>query len=293
MSSQQDAGDGSAIRDAPTPYELRVRDEVAAWRAERDGGVVARALGGGMRWIGTHVSKVLPDKLSATVARAVLGALEMLRDGSYWTYSDALILRDAKALGLQIDTLAELRQVDMRLLDRLARKQFTANKVLAALEGAGLGAMGLVAVAADIPLLFGLAFRATQQIGASYGFDMSDPRMEVVVLHVLSAGSATGEAAKAAALTDMHVAAKMFTKSWTYQRIAEETATGVVAQALKEATRRLPAEIARNITKATLAKSIPVVGAVVGGGFNYWFLSSTTRSAYMLFRELHLSSKYG
>ncbi len=51
-------------------------------------------------------------------------------------------------------------------------------------------------------------------------------------------------------------------------------------------------DIANNITRRKLAQTIPIVGSAVGAGFNYWFLSNTTRGAYMIFRDMHLRRKY-
>jgi hypothetical protein len=153
-----------------------------------------------------------------------------------------------------------------------------------------MGGSALIAV--DVPALFMVSFRGIQQIGASYGFDMQDPAMFPVIMRVFSAGSAVSTPAKTAALLDLHVAAAAFSKNWTYAKVADRTATGAAAIALKEATRHLPKEIANRITKRKLAQTIPVVGAAIGAGFNYWFVSTTLHSAYMSFRYMYLARKY-
>jgi hypothetical protein len=38
---------------------------------------------------------------------------------------------------------------------------------------------------------------------------------------------------------------------------------------------------------------IPVAGAVVGAGFNAWYLKELTHTAYMLSRERFLRQRYG
>lgn len=152
---------------------------------------------------------------------------------------------------------------------------------------------GAILIPADVPVLFGLALRAIQQIGTAYGFDMRDPAMRPVVLGVLSASSAASSAAKANVLLDMKVAAAAFATKTTYDKVARISATGAAAKALKKATTHLPKKIALNVTKRKLAQTIPYLGAAVGAGFNYWFLSSTAEAAYMVFRELHLQEKYG
>jgi hypothetical protein len=67
----------------------------------------------------------------------------------------------------------------------------------------------------------------------------------------------------------------------------------VVTEILENRTKHLPKDIASNVTKRKLAQSLPLVGAAVGAGFNYWFMSNTTRGSYMIFREMYLTRKYG
>jgi hypothetical protein len=271
-------------------YERRALNEIQEWRDEKEG-TLKKALDAA----GLPVEKLyglLPDAGRKTLERAVLGAMEMLRDASRWSYPDAGIVREARKLGMEVDDHRDLRFHDLADLDRLARRHFGTNKIIAALEGAGCGMGGIALVAAAIPALFGVSFRAVQQIGSCYGFDMEDPEMAPVVMSVFNVGSSASGAAKAAALADMQLAAKTLAVNWTYEKVAKSSATGAVARLLKESTKHLPREIAQNITKRKLAQTIPVVGAAVGAGFNYWFMSNTTRGAYMLFRHMHLIRKY-
>lgn len=282
-----------------TPYEQRARAEIVAWQDDR-GGVVAQAFGkvrGALapagKAVGKAVAWAVPGAVQRTVEHAVLGALEAMKDVAFWTYRDADVVRVARDEGAQAETVGGLAGEDLDVLDRTARRFFLGNKITAMLEGAGCGLGGWAFAAADIPALFTVSFRAVQQIGTSYGFDMRDPEMIHVVMRVFSAGSAVSPEIKAAALFDMHVAAMGLAKGWTYKQVAEKTQSGVAVAALKRATEGLPREIQKHVTKAKLAQAIPIVGAGVGGFFNYRFLSGVCSSAYMLFRELYLARKYG
>ena len=195
-------------------------------------------------------------------------------------------------MGLEVSDYRELRDQDIEKLDQLAHRYFGTNKVIAALEGAGCGWGGLALTAVDIPLLFTVSFRAVQQIGSCYGFNMEDPNMHPIMMSVFNAGSAASSTAKAGALADARVAALAFGKNWPYEKVAKYTFTGVVARTLKERTKHLPKDIAGNVTKRKFAQAIPIFGAVVGAGFNYWFVSNTVRAAYMIFREMYLQRKY-
>lgn len=277
-----------------TEYERAALAEIDAWKNASDGAVskaVALVTSSApVRWLIERTPSI-PEGITRPVTNAVQGFTELLKDGAYWTYSDDAILARAKEQGLSVETFEELGAQPLDELDKLARSFFAENKILAALEGAGTGFGGLVLIAADIPAVFTIAFRTIQQIGASYGFDMRDPNLASVVLGIVGVASGAEEAAKIAALTDLHVTARMFAKNWTYKKVAERSMAGAPAAALKEMTRRLPQEIAKSVTKKKLAQLIPVAGAAVGAGFNYWFMASTSRTAYMTFRELYLTRK--
>jgi hypothetical protein len=273
------------------PYEQDAQRQILRWRDRRDG-MVSRSVNALTSRVVEGLGKAVPEQLSHALFRAVQGALDGLCDAAFFSYSDRLILEEAGKLGLPAQSVAQLAECDLEHLDRLARRFFQSNKLLAALEGGGTGFGGAALIAADVPALFAISFRAIQQIGTSYGFDMSDPEMRPVVLSVLGTGAASSSAAKAQALLDMRLAANAFASGWSYQRVAEFTATGVAARAMKKVSEKLPRDIAKELSRKKLAQVLPFVGAAVGAGFNYWFLSTTTEAAYMLFRELYLERKY-
>ncbi len=190
------------------PYERRVRDEIDTWQDEKDG-VLTKALNVTGLPIGWAYERI-PDAGRRTVEQAVLGFMEMLRDASRWTYPDKGIVEEARKVGIEVDDYRDLADHDLEKLDQIARSYFGSNKIVAALEGGGCGLGGMALIAADIPLLFGLSFRAVQQIGSCYGFDMEDPEMTPVVMSVFNVGSTASSTAKAAALVDMRVAAVAF-----------------------------------------------------------------------------------
>lgn len=282
-----------------TSYEKFVRTEIDQWRNEKNGLLTnsLNVLGAPVGWLYNNVipNNVIPNNLSKTLEKAVINSFSTLNNAAQWTYSDTQIVNNAKKLGLEVNNYQELGECDLEKLDQLARQHFMQNNLLAALEGAGCGLGGLTLIAADIPLLFTISFRAIQQIGSSYGFEMSNPDMLLVVMNIFNAGAAGSSASKIKAMADMHIAAAAFKKGgakWTYNKIAKQTGTGVLAKLLKERAKYLPKEIAKHITKRKLGQAIPIVGAVVGGGFNYWFLQNTTRTAYMIFRGMYLERKY-
>ncbi len=239
-------------------YERRALAEIAEfWHQQnRDGSRALEQLLGSLplRWLGERLPPV-PARLLESVTDSVTACLELLKDGAYWTYSEAGILAVAREQGLHVSCVEALGRVPLERLDPLARAHFTENQLLAAVEGAGTGVGGLLLLAADVPALLTLALRTVQQIGAVYGFDMRDPVHTPLVLRVLGNAAGAGDVARL------------------------------------ELSKRLPREIAKSIARKKLAQWMPLAGAVAGAGFNYWFIGATARTAYMTFRERYLERK--
>ncbi|MBN2159988.1 MAG: EcsC family protein [Spirochaetes bacterium] len=273
-----------------TPYEAEVLREIGEWEESKPG-IIAMAVDA----VGTPISMMIdkaPGSVIHVTGRAVLGFMEMLRDISYWTYSEKDLIKEAGKAGIRINAISELAGQDLLLLDRIARRYFSSNKLIAALEGAGCGLGGLALIAADIPALFAIAFRSIQQIGASYGFDMKDPDMLPIIMSVFHAGSGISVAAKSSLLADMSRAAPVLAGKAVYGKIAGRTKTALIVDMFQQYLRNLPAHLAENLSKRKLGQAIPVIGAVVSAGFNYWFMSNVVLSAYMIFRKLHIERKY-
>lgn len=277
----------TAPRQILTPYEQQVIDDIQAWLDAKPG--MGERL---LDLLGLPVAlviKAVPGALLDTVTRAIEGFLAMLKDATYWSYRDAAILKAARAAGLAVRTVDDLAGQDLAALDRLARGFVTSGKLLGALEGAGCGFGGLALIAADVPLLFGISFRTIQQIGTCYGFDMADPRLYPVVMKVFHAGTASSAAVKAAALADLHAAALAFTAGSALGRSGGAAAL----ELLKRGLEHLPRHLAEHVTKRKIGQAVPVAGAAVSAGFNYWFMGSVALAAVMMFRQMYLERKYG
>lgn len=272
-----------------TPYEQDVCAEIVEWAGEEPG-TIRKAAQKAQAWVSDGIGAALPYK--EVLARAVSGGLKALQDASRQTIQAGAILKKARKQGIDAGSLEALRSAPLEDRDELAGSLFTWSKVLGGLEGAATGATGLPGALADVPGLLGLSLREVQKIGTAYGYDVSRPAVRPVVLRVLDAGAGASVASKTGLLTDLHVTAEAMARSWTYKKVAQTTQTGVAVRALKEATKGLPRKISRQVTKQRLAQALPAVGAVVGGGFNYWFMSRVVRAAQMTFRSLDLKRRY-
>ncbi len=266
-----------------TPYELSALREIESWESKGSSmeGTALDVFGVPVR----AALKKIPFSTREAIRRAMEGSMEMLKDVSYWTYSEKRIVKRANKLNINITGIPELAEKELEALDVLARESFTGNRILAALQGAGCGAGGPVLIIADIPALFTLGFRTVQQIGSSYGFDMRSPAMTPVVMGIYHAGSGISVAAKSLLLADISRIASTGMAS-------APLAGSLLSEMMKQTMRVFPVKIAEKISSRKFAQMIPVAGALVGASFNYWFMSELSRAAFMIFRKLYLERKY-
>lgn len=264
-----------------TPYEKNVQREIEKWH-HGETSMIMQAMNWAMRPVDWVVERVSPDIIDQ-VSDAIAQFLSVLNDASEWTYDAKDIITQANRQGIEVERAEQLRDEPLDKLDVLARSRFTENQILAAVEGGGTGLGGAVLIAADIPLLFTINFRLIQQIAAAYGFPMRGPAYRPLVLATFNVSASGGREARNDALREVSVAAAAFANDLAYK--------GRIIGTLRDQNRHIPREIAKNIVGRKLGQLIPIAGAAVGAGINYWFTSQTAEAAYMLFRALYIEFK--
>ena len=263
-------------------YEKQVQREIDEWQ-HGSGSVVTQALNWAMQPMDWVVRQIVSPDIEEQADAVVSQFLSILSDASEWTYDAEDIIADARKADLEAETLDDLRDQPLDKLDELARGRFTQNAVLAAVEGGGAGLGGVALIAADIPLLFTINLRLIQQIGACYGFAVSGEEFQPLVLSIFNVATSGGREAKSKAIREITVAAAAFAGDLEYR--------GRIRGSFKEQNRHLPREIAKNLVGRKLAQMVPIAGAAVGAGINYWFTTETAQAAFMLFRTLYLERK--
>lgn len=266
-----------------TAYEKQARREIDRWEQDKES-LLHQAFNWSMRPVDWMVDQVVAPELMDQASQAVGEALSLLNDASAWTFSDEDILQEAQAAGLEVTALDQLRDQPLETLDDLARRQFNRNTLTAALEGGGLGLGGAAFLLADIPLLFTINFRLILQISSAYGFSLRGTGFRPLVLAIYNVAASGRQQARQEALREISVAAAAFAQEMPYRgRSASST--------WQHQNRHLPREIGKHLVGRKLGQAIPVAGAAVGAGVNYWFTRSSAEAAYMLFRALYLERK--
>lgn len=298
------------MHDDMTPHERKAFEEIQKWKA---GGLRSR------QWLPTGVRGVLERGKSAAgdtwdkVPRnaEITAAVQAAMDGGF------RFVNDAAASSLNRDRLVtkfhhvdpapqeleDLRQLDLREIDRRMPNLAMRYAMGAMAEGVGAGfvmgagaaagavgalpAFGVVAgtLVADTVTLLGGAARVNSHYGAYCGYDTRKPAEALYMMSLMSVASASGQAGKQAAMAHVRQLANMLARRATWVQLNE--------QALVKLTQRMFTRLGELLTKRKLGQIVPVFGAGIAGGLNYQFVRSAGDTAYFLYRERFLIEKYG
>lgn len=238
-------------------------------RAVRDGGRDAEApfsageLADLRRAVALLERPGLAIRLADLLGKPLEAGLRRLPAGWQERAAQASRLALAKALDLALKT--------RRPGGRASRDGL--HRLLAAGSGAAGGALGLPALAVELPLSTTLILRSIADIAASEGHDPGEPDVRLQCLSVFALGGATEaddaaekgywamRATLASAVSDAarHLAARS---------AADAGAAPPLARLLLKVAQRFQGPVAQQLA----AKAVPVVGALAGAGINLMFM---------------------
>ncbi|HSO08016.1 MAG TPA: EcsC family protein [Pelomicrobium sp.] len=179
--------------------------------------------------------------------------------------------RAAQASRVALEKALDLALKSLKPGSRASRDGL--QRLLAAGSGAAGGALGLPALAVELPLSTALILRSIAEIAAAEGHDLTETEVRLQCLTVFALGGrARGDdaaetgywamrATLASAVTDAarHLAVR---------RVADARAAPPIARLLLKIAQRFQVPVAQQFA----AKAVPVVGAVAGAGINLMFM---------------------
>lgn len=238
-----------------TPYEKMQIGEIRQWKA-KEPGVVNKLAGTALNPLTKILQKAIPEVLIAEFLGFSQSVAKTFVDSSdIEIYAG---IRDIK----------ELRGRNLKLSDDLADKVHKRAVALAAAEGAGTGVLGLPGLLIDIPSLITLALRTIHKIGMCYGYEGTDENDKIFILSILSISSANSTAEKSEAL-----------------RVVRSIHNTLADEALYIMLRQLGERLSVNLAKRKALAAIPLVGAVVDGSVNGWYINDVAWTARRSFQE--------
>ncbi|WP_274361628.1 EcsC family protein [Paenibacillus thermotolerans] len=211
----------------------------------------------------TRINHMIPEKVHDTITTTVKGIFQTALFGAEYL---------PKGEPMRGASLAES--------DEKAEQLISVYKKLAAAEGAGTGAGGILLGLADFPLLIGIKMKFLFELAQVYGYSTKDVKERLFILHVFQlAFSSSG---KKQALLDK-------IKSWdVHMRSvspAESYADHVDWQQLQQ-------EYRDTIDFRKLLQLVPGIGAVVGAWANYGLLDELGEVGMNCYRARRISEKW-
>lgn len=262
-----------------TVYERAQIEQMRQWQAERPG-PATRLFGRAAGPASKAVQSMLPEAaLRSALSGAQKAALKLSGQDS--------LLRKA---GVQ--SLEELRGIPLQTCDRLATGVQRRAMAMAGGAGAVFGVAGTAGLVADVPALLVLALRSIHRVGLCYGESGEDElrrRLGIGVFALASANSMEEKQAALAALREQH--SEQSAAAWRdgVERAAERE---LAKEAAVFSLNNLARSLATNLGWRKAAGAMPVIGAVIGGSVNAWYLYDVTNIARYVFQERWLLAKY-
>jgi hypothetical protein len=270
----------------PSLYEENAAREIEAWK-HPDLGWFGKA----MEVINWPLDKA-GDAIMHTpgvgwvIEKSIGGLVNITNDAAQWSVRPEAIFEEYRKAGHDtVHRAVDLRVLDLEHVDRAIGWLGAKYKGIALTEGAGFGAAGLPGIPADVVALVTLTLRAIGEYATYCGFDVALPHERLYSMHVLGLASSPNDAAKGVAMAELVKIAKDVAMKRTWSDLQKHAFVKVMQQIAKA--------IGWRLTKAKLAQFIPYAGAVVGGGFNVYFMAKVCDAAYFLYRERFLAAKYG
>ena len=268
-----------------TAYERQVLADIHAWRNPPTTwmGTASEQLRTGWSNV-TDLVHHIPG-VDWTMENIVAGLLDLVNEitqDSVWTEA---VLKDFNGRGHAIMNLADIQRMDLEHIDETMSGLEKKYVGLATAEGAATGLAGAAGIVPDVIALVSINLRAAGEMATYCGFDMRDPEERMKALLILDEVAKPGNSKKNVTLAPaMRTASKLARKQGT--QLLEQIGVG---NAIEGLLRRLGV----SLTEKKLAQMVPVTGAFVGGGLNYMYTSSVCQTAYNLYRERFLVTKYG
>lgn len=268
------------------PYDQHAILEIHAWKNPEIGW-----FGQAMKIINTPLDKAGDALFNApgvgdVIKKAIQGLTSLSNDVAHWSVRPEAILKEFRGDShLHIKSIQDIPSLELEEIDKVVGWLAAKYKGMALVEGVGTGVTGAAGLAADIPALITLNLRAIGEYATYYGFDIARQEERLFALNILGLASSPTDASKSLAMAQLIRISRDVAKKTTWDELGKHAFVKIIQEIAKAVGIRL--------TKAKLAQTIPIAGAVIGGGFNAYFTMKVCDSAYYLYRERFLAEKYG
>lgn len=245
--------------------------------------------GWGTRLLARPSGKIAGAVQAMVPVEALRAALESVNKLAEKLSDQGSILKRA-----DLEALSQLREVELELCDKLQKSEERRVMAMAGVGGAAFGIAGAAGLVADVPALIALALRTIHRVGMCYGEDLGQPGLRKLAIGVFALASANSLEEKQTAVA----ALRQFTPesldeaAWRdgVERAAERE---MAKEAAVFSLRNLAGKLGVNLGRRKAAGVLPVIGALVGGTVNAWYLHDVAQVSRYVFQERWLGARYG
>jgi uncharacterized protein (DUF697 family) len=235
-------------------YEDQIRRELRLWKRDllKPPGLIERAAKG----MQTKVNELLPEKVHQTMTAVIKGIVRTTLSGLEY-----------------VPAGKPLRELTLYERDERAKQLLATYKKIAAAEGAGTGAGGILLGMMDFPALIAIKMKFLFELAHVYGYDTHDARERLYLLHVFQL-----------AFSSQTVRPALFARLENWEQThgtRVRSADGFADQIDWEQFQR---EYRDAIDFRKMLQLIPGLGAVIGAWANYGLLDDLGRTGINCFR---------
>jgi hypothetical protein len=261
-------------------YEHRQLEQIRAWRAQAPG-LATRTIGKASGPLATAVEKAVPSVALRLSLDAVHAAAVRLSDRRS-------ILRKAGVAGIE-----DLRGLELQTCDGLAEQVGRRAALVAGGGGALFGVAGGLGLVADLPTLLTLTFRTIHRTALCYGEDLTPPERRRLPVAVFALASANSMEEKLDALHAIDAVEETGDSEAGVEGVSRAAQRELAKDSVSFSLNNLGKSLARNLGWRKAGESLPLVGALVGGSVNAWYLHDLARASRHTFQLRWLRHKYG
>jgi hypothetical protein len=201
--------------------------------------------------IQTRINKWIPEKMHRVITETIK---QMIRGVLF---------------GAEKITAKPLKDASFQQREEMIEKRIEYYRNTAAVEGGITGAGGILLGLADFPLLLGIKIKLLFDIASLYGFDVSDYRERVYILHIFELAFSSQQHRNA-----------IYQKLVHWEKVTEELPEDIH----QFDWRSFQQEYRDYIDLAKMAQLIPLIGAPVGVIANYQLVKNMGETAMNAYR---------
>lgn len=219
------------------------------------------------------------------VEPAVVRVMSVLNGAAASSVRHQAIFGRFREHGFSVDAVDDVAGLNIDGINETIGHLAAKYQSLGAMAGASASVLGVAGVTADIPALVTLALRAINEYATYFGFDSKQDDERWYVLMVLAAASSVTDAGRQRALSEItRIGREM--SAMQHADVIDKRLTGNLVKRVAQA-------LVVRLTKGRIARVVPGLGPVIGGGYNTLFLAEVCKTAYMLYAERWLMRKHG